>query len=237
MKFLLGWECSCCSCGYNWVAVYVHTAHYKYVNCSFFEQYNFDNDSKSSPQYAANVLIRLIQLLQIPAGLVIKWFSCVHGLHMLVRTPYSIWACFWWDDRWVPGASPPRLGFRNQSAPGQSGMRRCVGYMWQYNNTSCPRGAWLVLGLNRLGPVKSSSVFIAHELLTLSSHMRLPIPCTGKNQEPTTQMYQYFLQWLSHITTCCLWREQGTNRLVGVLCCAAPFVVIRPSCHPHGIGF
>lgn len=46
--------------------MYVHSAHYKYVKCSFFEQYDFENDLESSPQYAANVLIRLIELLQIP---------------------------------------------------------------------------------------------------------------------------------------------------------------------------
>lgn len=47
--------------------MYVHSAHYKYVKCSFVEQDDFENDFESSPQYAANVSIRLIQLLQIPA--------------------------------------------------------------------------------------------------------------------------------------------------------------------------
>lgn len=83
-------ECSFCSCGYNWVVVYVHSAHYKYVNCSFFEQYDFENDFESSPHDGTNVLIRLIQLLQIPSGLLVKWTSSMYGLHMLVRTPYSI---------------------------------------------------------------------------------------------------------------------------------------------------
>lgn len=70
-----------CSCGCNWVVVYVHIALSISVHCSFSEQYDcskYENDFESYPHYTANVLIRLIQLLQILSGVWIKWFSNVY---------------------------------------------------------------------------------------------------------------------------------------------------------------
>lgn len=45
-------------------------------------------------------------------GPIITWFNSVYGPHVPVCTPYNIWACSPWEDRW----SPPRHWLRRRSA-------------------------------------------------------------------------------------------------------------------------
>lgn len=65
--------------------------------------------------------------------------------------PDCIRACPWWDNRWYPGGSPPRIGPGHLWAPGHSEVQRCsVGFRWASQwyqvlhppGTSCTLTTW-----------------------------------------------------------------------------------------------